>query len=529
MKKQFKKFLISISQIKNKCSIIEKSLLIIFFFFKLSLYCKDKECPFGMNNSVYKEFFEESPEGYKYREKYKQSMDMAVELGIKWWRPLYLFEWKNVQPHNSTQWEFNYLDSIVKWTGERELNLLPVFITLSISPYWARNKRISYEYYGKRYPPDTNYWDEYETYIKKLIERYDGDGINDMPGLLIPIKHWEFVNEPYGKCFLGTPDQFIDMFKKTHNAIKEADPEANIVGPCLTSDQDSLKWTYFDIDKKKEMYRNLGAWTKALISFIDSIGINNIDIVSHHIYNNSTNTLNDIENLRNLLETYYDRKDKPIWITELGAWHANKWEYKTYLPERNTPWDIIYHAKQNSVFACSVRVYNHKNGTGWTTITDTLLIPGDTVFLCNLSEPLSYTPYRTNYTEVYESDTIVYNGGSIIQANGDTALKIGDKLKIYHYWLEADTFYIKRQKEYYRKILQNLKPMEDKFFFFTIDNWTHRNPHPPVLRFKRKEIYIPILSKCIKEDEYSITDTSNTPYPAYNILKEHIRDNYQNP
>lgn len=222
--------------------------------------------------------------------------------------------------------------------------------------------------------------------------------------------------------------------------------------------------------------------------------------------------------------------NKPIWITEMGAWHAHKWDYKTYDPEGATPWDIIYSAGQDSVFACSVRVYNHKNGTGWIIIIDTLLIPGDTFFLCDLSKPLSYNPYRTNYTEIYESDTIIYKGGSLIQDNEDTALKIGDKLKIYHHWLEADTFYTQRQKEYYRKILQELNPEEDKFFFFTIDNWFHKNPYPPVLRFnKEKETHILIFSKNIGESEYSIIDTSNNPYPAYNTLREHIKNKYQDP
>jgi hypothetical protein len=36
----------------------------------------------------------------------------------------------------------------------------------------------------------------YKSFINQLVERYDGDGINDMPGLHVPIKHWEVSNEP---------------------------------------------------------------------------------------------------------------------------------------------------------------------------------------------------------------------------------------------------------------------------------------------------------------------------------------------
>ena len=29
-----------------------------------------------------------------------------------------------------------------------------------------------------------------------VVERYDGDGLDDMPGFEYPIRHWEIGNEP---------------------------------------------------------------------------------------------------------------------------------------------------------------------------------------------------------------------------------------------------------------------------------------------------------------------------------------------
>ena len=43
--------------------------------------------------------------------------------------------------------------------------------------------------------------DDYKTFLLKLIDRYDGDGSNDMPGLTKPIKYWDIMNEP---CLLYT-------------------------------------------------------------------------------------------------------------------------------------------------------------------------------------------------------------------------------------------------------------------------------------------------------------------------------------
>jgi hypothetical protein len=38
--------------------------------------------------------------------------------------------------------------------------------------------------------------EDYTEFLKKLVERYDGDGVNDMPELKYPVKYWEIMNEP---------------------------------------------------------------------------------------------------------------------------------------------------------------------------------------------------------------------------------------------------------------------------------------------------------------------------------------------
>ena len=43
--------------------------------------------------------------------------------------------------------------------------------------------------------------DDYKTFLLKLVDRYDGDGSNDMPGLTKPIIYWDIMNEPEFKMF----------------------------------------------------------------------------------------------------------------------------------------------------------------------------------------------------------------------------------------------------------------------------------------------------------------------------------------
>ncbi len=64
----------------------------------------------------------------------------------------------------------------------------------------------------------------YRKYVKALVERYDGDGISDMPGLRVPIKHWQVDNEPPH----GLSD-YAAFLKITYEAVKAADPDAKVL------------------------------------------------------------------------------------------------------------------------------------------------------------------------------------------------------------------------------------------------------------------------------------------------------------
>jgi len=81
----------------------------------------------------------------------------------------------------------------------------------------------------------------YKEFLGKLVERYDGDGKEDMPGLKVPVKYWEIMNEPEMqggaiggmgeelKFFVGTPEEYFEILKASYETIKETDPEAKVL------------------------------------------------------------------------------------------------------------------------------------------------------------------------------------------------------------------------------------------------------------------------------------------------------------
>jgi len=69
----------------------------------------------------------------------------------------------------------------------------------------------------------------YEEFVKETVERYDGDGIDDLPGMKSKIKYWQVDSEPLiGRDYAG-------LVEITCQAVKEADPEAKVILGAVVS------------------------------------------------------------------------------------------------------------------------------------------------------------------------------------------------------------------------------------------------------------------------------------------------------
>ncbi|MFC1656630.1 hypothetical protein ACFL14_01525 [Patescibacteria group bacterium] len=112
--------------------------------------------------------------------------------------------------------------------------------------------------------------DAYADFLAQAVERYDGDGKDDMEGLTIPVKYWEIMNEPEMqgggtggmgeelKFFVGTSAEYFEILKTSYETIKEVDPEAKVLHAGMAGMQENFLdfWTpifeagagkYFDI------------------------------------------------------------------------------------------------------------------------------------------------------------------------------------------------------------------------------------------------------------------------------------------
>ena len=139
--------------------------------------------------------------------------------------------------------------------------------------------------------------ENYKTFLLALVDRYDGDGQNDMPGLTKPIIYWEIMNEPEFKMFFkGTEDEFVEIFNFSSKLIKSKQKDAVIIMAGAAG--------MFPESKK--------FWKSALPKIKNDFDIANM----HHITPPDGKCDKDfwVGEFSELLRSL--NIDKPIWVTE---------------------------------------------------------------------------------------------------------------------------------------------------------------------------------------------------------------------
>ncbi len=143
-----------------------------------------------------------------------------------------------------------------------------------------------------------NYVD-YEDFLTNLIERYDGDGTADMPGLSQPVTHWEILNEPEMDSpeltfYKGTKEQYVELLQRSYQTIKKACPACSIVHGGAAGIETTTLAYWGDLFE-------LGAG-----SYFDIANI-------HYISSWDLSSLN-VTDYKSLLDSH--NINKPIWVTE---------------------------------------------------------------------------------------------------------------------------------------------------------------------------------------------------------------------
>lgn len=248
------------------------------------------------------EKFDQSHFGFMHPQ---ESYSFVQELGVHFQRPHPgPFIWGDLEPERG-HFDFEDVDEYVA-----ESQKYDVAIMATIWPYadWDQKNchsklpnspRRDFSLLGdyRQKPCDMSI---YQSFVQTLVERYDGDGIEDMVGLKYPIKYWEVINEPemqgdllFFKGGEDSAEEYFEILKITYGAIKKADENAKVLngGIAALSPQEKPFWQ----------------------KLVDLGGAQYIDVLTFHSISGSENL-----DIPALLEFIQDNSlTMAFWLTEI--------------------------------------------------------------------------------------------------------------------------------------------------------------------------------------------------------------------
>jgi len=133
---------------------------------------------------------------------------LGRDAGVKWSREE--FQWHRIEPEKG-RFDWAYYDRLVDIANR---NGISVYGLIAYWSHWTK----PYTQEGVR---------DYAAYCRALVTHFKDR-----------IKHWEVWNEPNIFFWSGPKELYADLLKAAYKAIKEADPEAHVLG-CSTAGIDT--------------------------------------------------------------------------------------------------------------------------------------------------------------------------------------------------------------------------------------------------------------------------------------------------
>jgi len=304
--------------------------------FKVPIRTREVDINVGFNAPFFPKYIND----VEYRKRYKMELDSLKAGGIEWIRPNSAFNWDIANPEEGV-FDTRVMDSIVKWTGERGLHIVPFIM---YTPEWAVDTVYEFlgvkqkkEYSGRLLPAKMKYWRDFWQFV---VERYDGDGYKDFCELKIPVKYYEVWNEPRAKkYFLANFEDYCNLYIAAQKGALKADSECVVIGPVIEGGNRSTGWAFYKSDKRKIRYsfrkpfintHKTANWIDYVFYFLSYIKEKTgkyPTIISAHLYY-ADETNNPYGRIDTLLFSHIDSlfyyfkqngiDETDVWITEIG-------------------------------------------------------------------------------------------------------------------------------------------------------------------------------------------------------------------
>ncbi|MBU1680773.1 MAG: glycoside hydrolase family 44 protein, partial [Bacteroidetes bacterium] len=227
--------------------------------------------------------------------------------------------WQSIEFVLGGGYNFTTLDNYVTQTQQAGIELM----TLILSQRTQKTPTVS------EYP-------YYNNFVKAVVERYDGDGINDAPGSPI-VKYWQVDNEPNSPNWNDTPENYAKLVKNTYESVKAScDSCIVVLGGAMTDDQNP------NVDFE--------SWYDSVLielQQLDTSGKQYFEIVDIHNYGDA---FGDYKNNRKTFNTFnnllqqYGYQNIQFVVTEEGTYSgqpASMMFAGIYQSEANQAQDLV--------------------------------------------------------------------------------------------------------------------------------------------------------------------------------------------
>ncbi|KKU26290.1 MAG: hypothetical protein UX39_C0010G0002 [Candidatus Magasanikbacteria bacterium GW2011_GWA2_46_17] len=166
-----------------------------------------------------------------------------AKLGIPAVKPLpESINWSKMQPDISKSVNYTDADQFVR--DYQKAGFREIVMGLRTLSHAEDNQAT----YGKNRPvPKPEYRDEYAAWIKGMVERYDKDGRDDMPGLKYPVRYYEIEVE-FSAYTPERTGEYLEKLKIAYEAAHQA------YADVLVAHSAFLTATAFDSDPQPSQY-----------------------------------------------------------------------------------------------------------------------------------------------------------------------------------------------------------------------------------------------------------------------------------
>ena len=161
------------------------------------------------------------------------AIDVAIEYGKPGYAPTFaqanltstklfieLSIWANIEWNLGT-YDFSVLDALVSEYQNSSFTNIQLLLS-------AQHPNASIDYNNNYMPKNAEMFDLYCQYVSTVVERYDNDGYNDMPGLKYPILNYAIEKEASGYWPSKNASAYGILLQRAYNCIKNVNNSVQV-------------------------------------------------------------------------------------------------------------------------------------------------------------------------------------------------------------------------------------------------------------------------------------------------------------